>query len=162
MMAKSKSHTQGTSMSHHTSSKKLPKVKWLSRTVLWGPYLALTLSEDELNSVFSQLGAEQDAHKYSTPCCVTLTKPRGMTSKLACVIYLPNVIDFHLSELMGIIVHECEHVKQELFDMMGEKHPGKETEAYAIQCISQTIFSELLRRVKFDNKNYAVKINKIK
>ena len=122
----------------------------------------LTLSEAELNAVFKHLGAEQNAHEYSNPCCVTLVRPRGMTSKQICIVYLPNVLDFHLSELMGIVVHECEHVKQELFKMIGESNPGKEIEAYTIQCISQTVFDELLNRVKFNDKKFAVKINKAK
>lgn len=49
------------------------------------------------------------------------------------------------NEMVNIITHESVHVKQYLFESIGEKNPGLEVEAYTVQYIARTL-------IKFYNK----------
>jgi hypothetical protein len=54
-----------------------------------------------------------------------------------------------LSEICGLVTHECVHAWQGLLDYIGEKQkPGDEIEAYHIQSMVQYILSTILK-----NKN---------
>lgn len=46
-----------------------------------------------------------------------------------------------LSAIVGIIVHECTHVWQEIRDFIGEAKPGAEQEAYAIQTLTMYVLA---------------------
>ena len=46
------------------------------------------------------------------------------------------------AEALGIIVHECTHVKQHVMESIGETSPSKEFEAY----LMQSIFNEIFRK----------------
>lgn len=42
-------------------------------------------------------------------------------------------------EIVGLLIHEATHIWQHVQEMMGEKEPGEEMEAYAMQSISQEL-----------------------
>jgi len=46
----------------------------------------------------------------------------------------------------ALIVHEAVHVWQAIRDYIGEREPGAESEAYAVEAISQTLFNEFIRQ----------------
>lgn len=56
---------------------------------------------------------------------------------------------YSLVECAGILAHEAVHIWQSWCKYYGERHPGDEQEAYAIQNISQTLFSEFVDRSNF-------------
>ena len=52
------------------------------------------------------------------------------------VIYMPYS-DVDLIFKQGLVIHECVHIWQEIKEIMNEKNPSSEFEAYSVQCISQ-------------------------
>lgn len=65
-------------------------------------------------------------------------------SALVCVRPLKNLDPIQVA---CIIVHEAVHLWQEARDRYSEKMPGKESEAYAIQRLSQNLMFEYRRQV---------------
>jgi hypothetical protein len=121
-------------------------VKWLSRAVAYtGPALCLCTTQeifDEACQAFDLPGGrfiddESDGgtmHWYdghSGPIAVVCIRPREKRDELIA---------------FGMIVHEAAHVWQYHAEHIGEKVPGKEQEAYAIQAISQTLMIEYRRQ----------------
>lgn len=50
-------------------------------------------------------------------------------------------------EVAGLLVHEAVHIWQEWCAYFGEKSPGLEQEAYAVQSLSQYLMAEYARRM---------------
>ena len=117
-------------------------MKWLGRTLLTGPYLALCLTEREFHTalrhlklpkpypVFVSRGAEATTHFLEsgrhTAALVCVRVPDGITR----------------AELCGLLVHEAVHVWQGFKRDIGETSPGDEVEAYVIQYIVQELITQ--------------------
>lgn len=124
------------------------KYKWLDRRIARpGPYLTLCLSQDEFDDVLTKLkvrdrplfvnhGADATAHHL-------FTEKGGHTT----VVCLSGHEQRSPIEVAGMLVHEAVHVWQEYCDTIGEKAPGREQEAYAVQAISQELMAEYARRM---------------
>lgn len=69
---------------------------------------------------------------------------------LVAIVCLDGWQDLHPIEVAGLLVHEAVHVWQEHCDSIGERSPGSEQEAYAIQAISQELMAEFARRLQSD------------
>lgn len=67
--------------------------------------------------------------------------------ELAAIVCFPPGPDRDSIEVAGLLVHEAVHIWQEYLIHIGEKYPGVETEAYAIQRISMGLMSEYSRQV---------------
>lgn len=123
------------------------KIKWLDRAILYSPYICLCLTQKEFDKANKHLGCVLVKFPAKHGTCTTYVRKSGVT----CVVCLNNVIGLHLSVIAGIITHEATHVWQEALLKMGERNPGDETEAYAIQHITQTLFDRFLDRVAVRN-----------
>lgn len=124
------------------------KTRWLDRRIAApGPYLALCLSESEYTAALRHLrvpdpprwvndGADATAHYLTTPA-----------GKRACVVCLDNWQGRDPIEVAGLLIHEAVHVWQDYCDGIGERAPGTEQEAYAVQAIAQELLAEFARRM---------------
>ena len=71
--------------------------------------------------------------------------PKG---DLCCVVALRGFHGRNPVEVAGLLVHEAVHIWQEYAERIGERIPGAEQEAYAIQAISQELMAEFARRME--------------
>ena len=63
-----------------------------------------------------------------------------------CVVRInaPNVT---YAQLLGLIVHESVHIKQYLFEEIGEESPSAEFEAYVVQEIATNLFDDYFTKI---------------
>lgn len=126
------------------------KTKWLDRRVACpGPYLTLCLNEAEYRKAMNHLRIEgfgpwikSDVAHATTHQC---TNPKNQP---ACVVCMRDWEGRHPVEVAGMLVHEAVHIWQFYADAIGERDPGDEQEAYAVQCIAQELMAEFARRME--------------
>ena len=126
------------------------KPTWLDRRVAApGSYLTLVMSQDEFDAALRHfkmpLGtpyllnarADATAHFFDNQC------DGGVA-----VVALGDTTGRSSVEIAGLLVHEAVHIWQAHRESIGETHPGREQEAYAVQSIAQELMSEYARRLE--------------
>lgn len=123
------------------------KVNWLSRRVACpGPYLALVLSQDECDAAMKVCKVQPTPY-LSTPRAEATTHLLCNDSgESVAIVALGDTSKRTSIEIAGLLVHEAVHVWQEHCENIGERNPGREQEAYAIQGIAQELMAEYARR----------------
>ena len=124
------------------------KTRWLDRRIAApGPFLALCLSEAEFKAAAKHLKAGQELawmkNEHSHATAHTFDGRHGLTV----VVCLQDWQGRNPVEVAGLLVHEAVHAWQSYADHIGERSPGIEQEAYAIQSIAQELMAEFARRV---------------
>jgi hypothetical protein len=127
---------------------KRARTKWLDRRIAApGPYLCLCLSEPEFKAAVAHLKAPADLQWVSNPqsdaTAHTFESPGGLTV----VVCLRRAEGRNPVEVAGLLVHEAVHAWQAYAEHIGERNPGIEQEAYAIQSIAQELMAEFARRM---------------
>jgi len=124
------------------------RTHWLDRRIAApGPFLTLCLSQAEFDRVLGEnkvkfpsayvyAGADATTHIHST------------LKGTVCIVCLSDYEGRDPIEVAGLLVHEAVHVWQEYAAGIGERNPGVEQEAYAIQSIAQELMAEFARRTK--------------
>ena len=124
--------------------------RWLDRRIAApGPYLTLCLSEDEFKSVIRRLRIQDPGPWISndhSDATVHHIAARG--GSRFCIVCVSGWEGRDPIELAGLLVHESVHIWQCYADDIGERNPGAEQEAYAIQSIAQELMTEFARRMK--------------
>lgn len=122
--------------------------RWLDRRIAApGPYLALCLSEAEYEAAMRRLKVKHCGPWISTPQADATTHHLSNEGSLACVVCLRDHQGRDPVEIAGLLVHEAVHAWQEWCDYYGERTPGREQEAYAVQAIAQELMAEFARRM---------------
>lgn len=123
------------------------KPKWLDRRIAQpGPYLMLCLSEKEYLAVMKSIKCNHFDDWVSPNADATahhLTNAKGVMS----IVCLRGWVGRNPVEVAGMLVHEAVHVWQWYAEKMGERNPGSEQEAYAVQAIAQELMAEFARRM---------------
>ena len=126
------------------------KTRWLDRRIARpGPYLALCLSAEEFRAAIAHLkvtefpawinrGADATVHFFENP--------DGKTVAVVCLADSRKRRE--PVEVAGMLVHEAVHVWQAYCREIGERNPGDEQEAYAVQSIAQELMAEFARRMR--------------
>lgn len=122
--------------------------KWLDRHRIAapGPFLTLCLSEAEFRQAIAPLKAPV-VPKWLTSHATTHVFTHDAGKAPVCVVCLGSTKGRSPIEIAGLLVHEAVHVWQEHCQHIGERVPGAEQEAYAIQTIAQELMAEYARRV---------------
>lgn len=55
--------------------------------------------------------------------------------------------EHELHEVLGLLSHECVHIKQQVMDSIGERKPSDEFEAYFLQDLVTNLTKDYLERV---------------
>lgn len=127
----------------------MSKRLWLNRDLLRGPYLAMCLTQPQYKAAMAHMRIENPPSMFGTEHCHAsthvLVNPDG---DLACVVTLRPTAGRSGTEVAGLLVHEAVHVWQAWCKHVGEDEPGDETEAYAIQWISQQLMDAYINLTK--------------
>ena len=122
------------------------KPRWLSRRIAApGPYLTLALNQDEFDRILRQMKVKLDAPWVRASAHATAHVFENRQG-VACIVGIRDWVGRDPIEVAGLLVHEAVHIWQEYATAIGEKNPGSEQEAYAIQSISQELMAEFARR----------------
>lgn len=128
--------------------------KWLSRRIsIPGPYMTLCLSEQEFLKVIKSLKVKYTSDWVGSGSGNGRVHHFYNNGEYTAVVCISNHEEHSPIEIAGLLVHEATHIWQEWCDSIGERSPGAEQEAYAIQNISQTLMEEFARRMKDKCKN---------
>lgn len=123
------------------------KVRWLDRRIACpGPYLALCLTEDQFKDACRRIKCAPPpfvSNEWSGATAHYFEASFGLTV----VVCLKGWEGRNPVEVAGLLVHEAVHVWQEYAARIGERNPGAEQEAYAIQAISQELMADFARQV---------------
>ena len=126
------------------------KLTWLDRRVAApGPYLTLVTSQDEFDAALRHFKM-QPGTPYLSSARADATvhfffdNRRGES---VAVVALGDTTGRSSVEIAGLLVHEAVHIWQTHRENIGETHPGREQEAYAVQGIAQELMAEYARRL---------------
>ena len=127
------------------------KTRWLDRRIAApGPYLTLCLSESEFREALRRM------HLASIPrwtaSDATTHHFENEDGKICCIVCLRDHAKHSAVEVAGLLVHEAVHVWQQYCADIGERSPGDEQEAYAVQSIAQELMAEFARRMALSAK----------
>ena len=114
------------------------KRTWLSRDIAApGPHLTLCLSEEQYHKALADCQEPAVDGWITTPqanaTCHYITNASG----LICIVCLRQGDRRDGVQIAGLLVHEAVHIWQNYAEYIGEEHPAREQEAYAIQSISR-------------------------
>lgn len=121
------------------------RLNWLDRRVAApGPYLTLVTSQDEFDAALRHfkmpLGTPYLLNARADATAHFFDNQRGESVALGDTTGRSGV------EIAGLLVHEAVHIWQTHRENIGETHPGREQEAYAVQGIAQELMAEYARR----------------
>lgn len=128
---------------------KLPTLRWLDRSVVFGLCTTLCTSEAMFNRVFRSMckGVAPEWCRPGKACVHTVDSPGQNPALYVC-------IDAHHKDVFGkpmlaaaMLAHEAVHVKQRLMETIGEDKPSDEFEAYVIQNVVHGLLEEYHRQV---------------
>lgn len=118
-------------------------VKWLDRSIAVSIHYCLVTSEEMFYRELRRLKLSRDEH----PDFIASKQSHGTThflvhegKQVAMVAIRPEKRD--LVEIHGLLVHEAVHIWQRTREVMRERDPSSEFEAYSIQWVSQQLMWE--------------------
>lgn len=123
------------------------KHRWLDRRISApGPYLCLVTTDDEWANALDDLGVKDRPHWIATPQADATTHSMpNHEGKLSAIVCICGFEGREPVEVAGLLIHEAVHVWQAWCNYYGERRPGDEQEAYAIQSIAQELMAEFAR-----------------
>ena len=116
---------------------------WCSRptTFIPFPFFGLCRTEADLSKALKKL-------KISDPCPFKASSGANASthtfewneSDVVCIVTLGSTKGFNRHQIYGLLAHEAMHVWQKTREMIGEKEPSSEFEAYSMQFICTQLF----------------------
>lgn len=123
----------------------MSRVVWCQRGFL-PIFYGFCPSEAAWRRELARLGAAASPYPPTLACCTEFESPDPKAAKRSYLVTLSDSCDGDEPELViGLIVHEAAHVWQGARDVMGERDPSPEFEAYALQYIVLNLLSAYRR-----------------
>ena len=119
------------------------RIKWLERTMLYAPHLALCLSEDEYKVACKRLKVQPGEWLSGFDNARVHTFEREGES-LACLVCART--DRDVANQTLTFAHEALHVFRRWLEFIGEECPGEEIEAHCIHNIAASLIEEYIAR----------------
>lgn len=84
--------------------------------------------------------------KHSTAMVTTWENTTIRKERYVIVVNTDHIIRTKLNntQVFAVLAHEAVHVKQRLYEYIGEREPGRESEAYLVQSIAQFCMTNYL------------------
>ena len=125
------------------------KVKWLDTAIVVLPNrFTLCTTDAIMQKELKRLGVPKaewiDFNNPRWLACVFEVK--DCNEDICSIVLIKVKPDRCQLTTMSLLVHEAVHVWQTGRQMLGEKNPSDEFEAYALQFISQSLFKEYARQ----------------
>lgn len=108
--------------------------------------MVLCLSEAEFKAALAKLKPPMVPAWISPGADATTHFFDNHERKTCAVVCLGGTEGRDPIEVAGLLVHEAVHVWQQHCEDIGERRPGDEQEAYAVQSIAQELLAEFARR----------------
>ncbi len=127
------------------------KTKWLDRSLVVGPYLALVTSDAEFQKALDDCSikpADRTPWIKNSTSDATAHYLENPSGELVCIVAIQVKAGKTGPQIAAMLVHEAVHVWQQFRDRIGETSPSAEFEAYAIQTISQRLMEAYSERLK--------------
>jgi hypothetical protein len=113
------------------------KTRWVELGVFPG-FVGFVPDKDSWDKTVKNLGNPTESYPTTDGRCTQFVK--GQETTILITVADGAEKNRSLSQVVGIIAHEATHAWQMIKDNIGERNPGHETEAYFIQCVTQTCF----------------------
>ena len=127
----------------------MKRVKWLDRSVAApGPRLTLCITEDAYKDACKQLGIDSSHPWIAGPTADATAHVIDSNVGVTVIVCISGWEGRDPIEVCGMLIHEAVHVWQEHIALIGEKNPGNEQEAYAIQMISQNLLESFAEQTR--------------
>ena len=116
-------------------------IKWCSRELITGPYLALCTTEKDFHKALKKLGVPvADWSHWIDPDAHARTHALTAKGKFCCIVCIEaNPEGILPAQIVALLAHEAVHVKQKYMEFIGERDPSPEFEAYVVQNIVQEL-----------------------
>jgi hypothetical protein len=96
-------------------------------------------TEKEYSKLIDKETCPYDFPTWGTASTISFT---GEHTGAVVLVSVGDTSDLEDEEVESILTHEAVHVKQFLFESIGEKTPGIETEAYTVQYFTDYLIRE--------------------
>jgi hypothetical protein len=132
--------------------KKLPKPEWLDRSGFTMPvYYTLVTTQAMMDQETKRLGAKHYVQINNGSGATTHFLECESNDNKCAIVSIDHAKNVERGRsgivIAAMLCHEAMHIAQEVFDMVGEKYPSSEFEAYLVQRISLELMSEYARQV---------------
>ena len=119
---------------------------WLDRSLLISPvYYGLCKTEKDFKKELKRLGINKkewpEFIKNDQSDATFHHFDNTSTNNSCCIVCIRVTKDVSKIQVYSLLVHEAVHIWQEIRETIGERCPATEQEAYAIQAISQQLFT---------------------
>lgn len=131
-------------------SRKKVDFEWLDRTISLAPYFTLCLNQEQLDKALFHLEIKGSypmfSNDHADASTLSMSNPEG---ELVCIVCMRRFENRSPIAIASLLVHEAVHIWQKWCKQFGERKPGIEQEAYAIQHISQTLMEDFSRQIRY-------------